>query len=256
MKSDCDSELEPTQDNLELQSIDSDQESAIWWIVAFTCILQTLHSLPLQSVEFLLKFLTCLLTFLGKYSIKIAEIANVLSCSLHTRAKYLEKYLFIAPVITRVVCVRCHTLYKYSECTEVREHIVYVKHCTTCKCRNPLLREIVTSTGNKRFYPYSIYPYCSLIETLKTFFRRPGFTELCGKWQENVDLKSSTFSDIYSGRICKEFMYYQGKEFLSSRNNLAVMMNIDWYQPYKHRTYSVGVIYLVLMNLPRNIWFK
>ena len=119
---------------------------------------------------------------------------------------------------------------------------MYVKDCTPCKCRNPHLREIVTSTGNKRFYPYSIYPYCSLIETLKTFFHRPGFMKLCGKWQDNVGLMGSTFSDVYSGRIWKEFMHYQGTAFLSSRNNLAFMMNIDWFQPYKHRTYSVGYI--------------
>ena len=54
LKSDCDSELEPTLDNLELPTLDSDKEGAIWWIVAFTCILQTM---PLRSVEFLLKFL-------------------------------------------------------------------------------------------------------------------------------------------------------------------------------------------------------
>ena len=256
LKNDCDSELEPTQDNLDQQNLNSEQESAIWWIVAFTCILQTLHSLPLQSVEFLLKFFAGLLTFLGKYSIKIAEIANALPRSLHTRSKYLGEKLFIAPLITRVVCVRCHTLYKYAECTEVRQHIVYVKHCSTCKCRNPLLREIVTSAGNKRFYPYSMYPYCSLIDTLKAFFHRPGFMELCGRWHDNLDLNSGTFSDVYSGRIWKEFMHYDGLEFLSNRSNIAFMMNIDWYQPYKHRTYSVGVIYLVFMNLPRNIRFK
>ena len=34
------------------------------------------------------------------------------------------------------------------------------------------------------------------------------------------------------------------------------MLNIDWFQPFKHRTYSVGVMYLVFMNLPRNIRFK
>ena len=54
LKSDCDSELDPTHNNPELQSLDSNQENAIWWIVAFTCVLQTLHSLPLGV---LLKFL-------------------------------------------------------------------------------------------------------------------------------------------------------------------------------------------------------
>ena len=33
-------------------------------------------------------------------------------------------------------------------------------------------------------------------------------------------------------------------------------MNIDWFQPFKHIQYSVGVIYLTLMNLPRHLRYK
>lgn len=33
-------------------------------------------------------------------------------------------------------------------------------------------------------------------------------------------------------------------------------MNIDWFQPYKHLNYSVGVIYLTIMNLPRSLRYK
>lgn len=34
------------------------------------------------------------------------------------------------------------------------------------------------------------------------------------------------------------------------------MLNIDWFQPYKHTNSSVGAIYLTVMNLPRVIRFK
>ena len=34
------------------------------------------------------------------------------------------------------------------------------------------------------------------------------------------------------------------------------MLNVDWMQPFKHTIYSVGVMYLVLMNLPRSECFK
>ena len=34
------------------------------------------------------------------------------------------------------------------------------------------------------------------------------------------------------------------------------MLNVDWMQPFDHTPYSVGVLYLVLMNLPRNEYFK
>ena len=34
------------------------------------------------------------------------------------------------------------------------------------------------------------------------------------------------------------------------------MLNVDWMQPFEHTPYSVGVMYLVLMNLPRSERFK
>ena len=33
-------------------------------------------------------------------------------------------------------------------------------------------------------------------------------------------------------------------------------MNVDWYQPYKNRKCSVGVMYMVVLNLPREIHYK
>ena len=44
--------------------------------------------------------------------------------------------------------------------------------------------------------------------------------------------------------------------FLSQPNNYTAMINVDWFQPFKRkRDYSVGVIYLVLLNLPKSIRF-
>lgn len=34
------------------------------------------------------------------------------------------------------------------------------------------------------------------------------------------------------------------------------MLDVDWFQPFKHSPYSVGVIHLALMNLPRGERFK
>ena len=51
-------------------------------------------------------------------------------------------------------------------------------------------------------------------------------------------------------------MTYEGKPFLSCPNNLAVMLNCDWFQPFDHLCYSVGVLYLVILNLPRSLRFK
>lgn len=34
------------------------------------------------------------------------------------------------------------------------------------------------------------------------------------------------------------------------------MINVDWFQPFKHCTDSIGAIYLVIVNLPRNERYK
>ena len=34
------------------------------------------------------------------------------------------------------------------------------------------------------------------------------------------------------------------------------MINIDWFQPYKHVQYSVGAIYLIVLNLSCNLRYR
>ena len=51
-------------------------------------------------------------------------------------------------------------------------------------------------------------------------------------------------------------MNFEGRPFLSNPYNLGLMLNCDWFQPFDLGTYSVGVLYLVILNLPRTIRFK
>ena len=34
------------------------------------------------------------------------------------------------------------------------------------------------------------------------------------------------------------------------------MLNVDWFEPFLHTKYPVGVMYVVVMNLPRHLRFK
>ena len=67
---------------------------------------------------------------------------------------------------------------------------------------------------------------------------------------------SGGFHDVYDGYIWKEFERFSGTDFLSAPNNYALLLNVDWLQPFEHVIYSVGVIYAVILNLPRSIRFK
>ena len=85
---------------------------------------------------------------------------------------------------------------------------------------------------------------------------KPGFLNLCEQWCENLVSDPSVVRDVYGGKLWQEFMVVSGIPFLASKYNLAFMLNVDWFQPFKHRTYSVGVMYLSVLNLPRHIRFK
>ena len=62
---------------------------------------------------------------------------------------------------------------------------------------------------------------------------------------------------MYDGQIWKDFLKYKGKDYLNAPRNLAFAINVDWFQPFKRRSdRSVGLVYLVLLNLPREERFK
>ena len=58
------------------------------------------------------------------------------------------------------------------------------------------------------------------------------------------------------GTVWTDFKGRDGSRFMSNQRNLTLMMNVDWFQPFKHSPYSVGVIYLALMNLPCSERYK
>lgn len=71
---------------------------------------------------------------------------------------------------------------------------------------------------------------------------------------------SDTFHQMYSltydGKLWKDFQKYDDVDFLAKPGNLALMLNVDWFEPFKDSPYAVGVIYLAVMNLPREERFR
>ena len=61
-------------------------------------------------------------------------------------------------------------------------------------------------------------------------------------------------ADITDGRIWEKLVAKFSAE--NNPENFGILLNIDFFQPYKHVSYSVGVIYGVLINLPRNVRYK
>ena len=79
---------------------------------------------------------------------------------------------------------------------------------------------------------------------------------MCASWHARKSGSPDMYMDIYDGNVWKDFEKYNGVGFLNNENNLALMMNFDFFQPYKHVKYSVGAIYFTVLNLSRSVRYK
>ncbi|XP_035697293.1 uncharacterized protein LOC118430485 isoform X2 [Branchiostoma floridae] len=169
-----------------------------------------------------------------------------------------------------VVCPKCNTRYTMEESFHIKrngskvsnkcEFVPFYSHPhrrseLRQKCGTVLMKKVKSVKGEEYMYPKKTYCYKSVVETLQTFVKRPDFMSKCEEWRER-NVKENEMADIYDGQVWSDFQYVDGTAFLAEPNNLAFMLNCDWFQPYKHSEYSVGVLYLVVLNLPREERFK
>lgn len=94
--------------------------------------------------------------------------------------------------------------------------------------------KVITQQNKTVFYPFKIYCFNSIINQLESILKRPGLPDLCERWRKRR-VKSGFMADIYDGKVWNDFQSVKGKDFLKTRNNIALGINVDWFQPYKRR---------------------
>lgn len=214
--------------------------------------------------------LNALLKLLWLFVSIISSSISASVFSIFPRSAYkLKNFLHIEEnnFIKYVVCPTCHSLYNFEDCFEVVGHQKTPRRCSfvafpehphqsrRLPCGDRLLSEITLKNGKKKYHPRKCYCYKSIIESLTLLIKRKGFLKSCEAWRLRK-VPHNNLCDIYDGQIWKDFQYINSASFLAVPHNLALMVNIDWFSPYKHSPYSVGAIYLVVTNLPRSERFK
>lgn len=76
---------------------------------------------------------------------------------------------------------------------------------------------------------------------------------MCNSWKDGQS-EDTEMCDIVD-EVWQEQMERLKVNGINS-NVMALLINIDWFQPFKDISYSVGVIYAVILNLPRSIRYK
>ena len=169
--------------------------------------------------------------------------------------------------IQYVVCSKCDSVYELASCVQRNSfgtlvakcciHIEFPCHPLRTKrkqCGTSLLQRVCRGT-KVSFQPYKVYAYYPIKTALARLFNRKGFFSLCEQWRTRCT-SSEYMGDIYDGQVWKDWQCWDGRDFLATPYSLAVTLNLDWFQPFSHVNYSVGVIYMVILNLPREERYK
>ena len=210
-----------------------------------------------------------LLNFLGIFFSTISRIVPSFPESIITNLPKSKKdALFVNAgyhkrFIKYVCCPSCHNIYEWSDCVvqnsngEVDSALCYFQPFPNHpqkqhqqQCGQRLMKKIKSVRGNSSFHPHLIYCYKSVIESLQELMLRTGFVEKCELWRQR-NVSPGTYSDVYDGKVWKDFMYVNRQSFLASPFNYAFHLNVDWFQPFQHTQHSEGAIYLSVLNLPR-----
>ena len=233
-------------------------------VVAFFLVLlskwSSRYNISIAAVSALIRIISCVFIIVGRCSSFVAQMTTIFPTSIIG----LHSCLNVNSNDFRrlVSCPKCHTLYEFEKCFVDKAKMI-PKVCSFSKfpnhphrsrrqhCGSQLLRAVVTKDGDHKFYPLKVYCYKPLIESLQTLLSKPGVLNSCEHWRERK-IPKDTLCDIYDGKIWEEFQYVNGSAFLAAPHNIGLMMNVDWFTPFKHTPYSVGAVYLSVMNLPRS----
>ena len=91
-----------------------------------------------------------------------------------------------------------------------------------------------SSSGTEYLAPYNTYCFKSVTESLEELLNRPNYVNLCESWRSKKK-ESGILCDVYDGEMWEHFQTDQnGLPFLAAPYNYLLMLNCDWFQPYKH----------------------
>ena len=118
------------------------------------------------------------------------------------------------------------------------------------ECGGSLFKTVKLQGGKRKLRARYEYAYQPLKQSLQKLLNCKGFAEKLEYWRKRSTVPGWK-SDIYDGNVWKDFQTDKYGCFLQQKRCIGVMLNLDFFQPFKHVNESYGVIYLTIMNLPR-----
>ncbi len=207
-------------------------------ISIFLSFFQLCYHVFERGILLLLSLLKSLFTWLSSLSMVGAANVKLLAENLPANVYFLQK----------MISGRNNGQKKSKLCSYVEfPHHPQVRRRIQC---GTMLLQNIKSGSYLKLVPHKVYPYVSLKNSLSRLFNQENVQQRCEHWRSRSS-SPGVYNDIYDGEVWKKFQVVSGRPFLEATNNLCLKLNLDWFNPFDHLTYSVGVLYLVIENLPR-----
>ena len=118
-----------------------------------------------------------------------------------------------------------------------------------------LLLNVIKKGQKIEVKPKRVYYYYGIKASLNTMLLREDMNlmTLCKCLSP---AQKDFMADITDGKVWNELVDKHVTAANFKGTFLGLLINIDWFQPYKHISCSVGVIYAVIVNLPRTLRYK
>ena len=235
----------------------------IGFVCAFLLSWQAIFRLPDAAIEVIFKFFSLFLYKLSE--IMGSEDLKALYNWFPSNLKHAQKLRGIVRDDYQkiVVCKSCYSTYHYSDCVRSNgiincTFVRYPKHSQKrmrSPCQTPLMKKVKTASGKQILAPIKVFCYKSITQAIQQLVQQSGMLKLFNQWR-NRKVPIGVMADVYDGSVWNSFLKINGQDFLSDRYSLGLLINVDWFQPYKHVSYSVGAIYIAILNFPRRLRFR
>lgn len=149
---------------------------------------------------------------------------------------------------------------KYAVCPNINCNALYkitdqiVKKCNkrvfNRVCGREMGYEKHLSGGKKKWKPFKMFQFVSPSTWLKKMLSCDEFASLLEHSCDWPD--SEILEDVYDGRVWKELSAHG----FNRKYDIRLMLNVDWYKPFKRSEYKVAALMLTVLNLPRQMRYK